>query len=295
MTTVYGVEIPEPRTLQLAFHEETEFGTFHFGEGTIVIAEEDYGFHENPDNTFNLFNKFVVSHEVSHWVHNMVYLDEGIFPPLDAGDYRYDAQDADCNWCTNLDEPEECPEREHALRSAELSHAAVIEGFAQFGAAVTYNDPTEGDGVFRYYKDLAAFPEYDDLVDGYYQVSLENDDEGGTDAWVQTMCLPDYNSPDNEGPHVSSEIDWMRTFWRFVTDDTYSGSLASVADVHTIVVEAAHNNWNADIIDPGPPPIVDDTYAWQAVVEAADDLLQPVQDERLGEITAALGVYNPPP
>src|SRR5690606_38385641 len=46
---------------------------------------------------------------------------------------------------------------QHALRSQEWSSVAFGEGFAHFLSTLAFNDHTETDGYFRYYKDLSAY------------------------------------------------------------------------------------------------------------------------------------------
>lgn len=100
------------------------------------------------------------------------------------------------------------------------------EGFAHFIAAATFNPVPEidvsfsdGYGVFRYYKDINVenFPSYEDFVGASSLVSLlggtaMDSPLGGENRWTANQCPNDWDEHE-----VSSEIDWMRFFWRFMT------------------------------------------------------------------------------
>ncbi len=115
----------------------------------------------------------------------------------------------------------------HGLRSAEFGSSAMGEGQAHFLASVAFNLFGNGipggdvEGGFRYYKDidLVNFPDYTDLViDQDSVVSLQGDTDpgtlGGPNAWAATQCLNDWATSD-----ISTELDWQRLFWRFLTMD----------------------------------------------------------------------------
>lgn len=99
-----------------------------------------------------------------------------------------------------------------------LIAGALIEGIAHFLAAVAFNDIFQVDGTFVYYKeiDVAAVPDYQEFVDQGSRVSLgaTQFQYGGQARWVETMCPTDLDAP---GGDVTSEIDWMRFWWQFLT------------------------------------------------------------------------------
>ena len=270
LDNVYGASLTGAKELQVAyFDQDLEDGNqmlsaLHAGF-MLLLAEGSYA-----------NKKFTVGHEVGHFFHR-----EAGTSTLNTAGYRYEAIDTPCEFCTQA--PALCPFFEHALRSAEDSQDAALEGFAHFAAAAAFNNPTGSDGTFEYYKDLAAFSQYDDLADDNYLVSLEDEDLGGEDAWTENQCSNDFAFPltDPDEQHVGSEIDWLRLYWRFVNDASYSGSLATVSDVLDIVAEAQDDGWNPD--------------AYNAVLQAAEDLLAPGQDDRLDEIADDLGVFNDGP
>ena len=270
LDNVYGASLTGGKELQVAYFDQAledgnqMLSALH-GGFVLLLAEGAYA-----------NKKFTVGHEVGHYFH----FQSGATTLLTLG-YNYPAIDTPCEFCTQA--AALCPFTEHALRSAEFSQDAALEGFAHFAAAAAFNNPTGTDGRFEYYKDLAAFSQYDDLREGDYLVSLEDNEFGGADAWTENQCANDFAFPltDPNEQHVSSEIDWLRLYWRFVNDGSYSGSLATVSDVLDIVAEAQDDGWQPD--------------AYNAVLQAAEDLLASGQDDRLAEIADDLGVYNDGP
>lgn len=119
----------------------------------------------------------------------------------------------------------------HGIRSAEWASGAFIEGFAHFMASSAFNDLTDEDGIFRYYKTINAdvLTDYEDFVQGGYIVSLrggtepEPDTLGGANRWAELMCPDDWSAGDGVAADVGSEIDWMRFWWRFSTDQSTTG------------------------------------------------------------------------
>ena len=91
------------------------------------------------------------------------------------------------------------------------------EGFGHFIAAVLFNNhlASDAEGIFRYYKTNFPNEEYTDLMDDKYRVSLPGivAPLGGERRWAENSCSGDWA---NEG--VSSEIDWLRFFWYFLTE-----------------------------------------------------------------------------
>lgn len=162
--------------------------------------------------------KFVFSHEIGHWYHHN-WSGKEVLAGIQSmtGIYGYDVLDSPCEFSAPGSNSW------HGIRSAEWSRGAVAEGFAQFISALAFNDPTNPDAEFEYYKDidLTAVPDYTDLVeDDDYIISLNDDSSGGDDAWVENMCPNDWDYPYDPGTlddHTGSEIDWMRFFWRFTT------------------------------------------------------------------------------
>jgi hypothetical protein len=183
--------------------------------------------------------KFVMAHELGHWLHanhnGSVGQGSYFYPPGEPGNQPYDPP---CRFgaAPFMDEDGHTVEDPggdaslHGIRSAEYSGAALKEGYAQFIASVTWNDPALEDGVFRYYKaihaDYAGPGEpYEDFVAMGSRIALvggaPENTLGGRSAWVKNECPTDfsYENPATEPvDEIVSEIDWMRFFWRFTTD-----------------------------------------------------------------------------
>jgi hypothetical protein len=198
------------------------------------------------------------------------------------------------------DYPEQFNGGHHGLLSSEMSNAAVTEGFAHFVAAIAFNDPGEAEGSFTYYKEIGHLS-WPTLAAAENAVSLGDDSVGAVDAWVETQCGPpadpnDFDWPYEtvtdpelepfEGRHISSEIDWLRVFWRFVADDTgtYGTEQATVPDVFDVIVTAA---------DPMGLNYSPDPFT--ALSSAASSELPSALATRFDDISADLGVYNDGP
>ncbi len=173
--------------------------------------------------------KFVIAHEIGHWLQCEWGGDLGD-PPLD---YKYGQNpspppDIPCRFGVNgaLDlelKPIKTNAGQHGIRSAEWSTMAMVEGFAHFIATVAFNevDIPDGEGWFRYYKDINVddFDAYEDFVSASSRVSLlggtaNENPVGGENRWTENQCPNDW-----DGDDVSTELDWMRFFWRFLTKD----------------------------------------------------------------------------
>jgi hypothetical protein len=166
--------------------------------------------------------RFAIAHEVGHWFHqNWIFDYDGEGGV--GGGYGFESQDPYCTWMAFA------TDAQHGIRSSEFERAAIAEGFAQFFAAWVFDDPGSPDAMFRWYKmpedeDEAAHVDFIDPPNGS-RVSLlggtcdaPGDVDcplGGTSAWVENVCDPDWAAPS----FVSSEMDWMRLFWQFISDE----------------------------------------------------------------------------
>jgi hypothetical protein len=95
------------------------------------------------------------------------------------------------------------------------------------------DDTSTPEAVFRYYKEINTDPNGDGASYGCfvdpdcdnYRVSLlGTNDLGGEPAWVENMCVEDWEEYQTAPPmphavEISSEIDWMRFWWQFVFHD----------------------------------------------------------------------------
>lgn len=172
------------------------------------------------------------------------------------------------------------------------------EGFAHFVAAVAFNDIAQADGVFRYYKDIDTsadgVPAYTDFVGAGNRVSLQGGVGtsvlGGHNAWVagEQDCDQDWNNGTNE---VTSEIDWMRFFWQFLTDT--GGAEPEFWDVvHLLAFTDAYTQAGVAV------------YAWTQQGPVWPNLLNAIADSASGltayatwfeDIMPEHGVYNEGP
>lgn len=142
--------------------------------------------------------KFLVGHEVGHWIHRKWASTFG----LSAGAYGADAGGAFCafNGVGN-----------HAMRSRETAAGAFVEGFAHYLSAVAWNDHDDTEGWFKYYKEIEGLA-YEDFQADNWMVDLEGDGpdpSGGGSAWMENQCVA------LDGHSV--EMDWLRFFWDYRT------------------------------------------------------------------------------
>lgn len=236
--------------------------------------------------------KFVFGHEMGHWVENVI--GGGIGP---GPDYKYPTKDAPCKFGVN--DPKDLlgntikpgNANTHGIRSSEYSFGAMGEGFAHFISSVVFNDfddvgnVVDNDGVFRYYKDINVdtFTDYKDFFNppGNSRVSLltGNDPEsfGGPDRWTNNECLQDWS--ENE---ISSELDWLRFFWHFVTRSGPSPTVRQLLELFKFVKDQNY--------------VVDQINIFPVLQQAVGD--SPVMMPFLGRFNnanTAMGVYNAAP
>lgn len=205
--------------------------------------------------------KFVVGHEIGHWL--------VLSGPWPAGgwstSYGYVPSETMCS------PPTEGMDDDlggHSLRSAEHASGAMVEGFAHFAATVAFNNLAQTTADFRYYKALDETPASQDLIDGMYRVMLPDGPVGGVNRWTQQQCPADFSNTGGD-QEISTELDWMRFFWDFVTASHLAGE-PSFWDVVELYV---HTNEEYPWSGVGP--------VWPNVVDAMDDLGPPAFATRL--------------
>lgn len=195
--------------------------------------------------------RFTIAHEIGHWLHaNWIDSEVG-------GGYSYDTQDDACQFeavGSNV---------LHGLRSSEYGGDALREGFAHFIASWVFDDTTQTDARFKYYKSIDdQWMSYGDLIGNDYIVSLlggscdedyiefpdscpqEDYILGGDSAWVECKCPNDWGYPNDE---VSSELDWMRFFWQLSSGDAVASSPVATLREVLLVLEATQlssPNWS---------------------------------------------------
>lgn len=158
--------------------------------------------------------KGVIAHEFGH----SQQLVSMIRPPLVATDYTaVDPAEAACN-CSHVASANSF----HCLQSLELGHAAEIEGWAQFYAAKAFNDPTENDCTFVYYK------EFRDPSGAVLPVPNVHDCRTPK-QWWRTHCY--YPPETHVGFDLGTELDWMLFYWNVNTVGPYSSSMYDLANI----------------------------------------------------------------
>ncbi|MES2641998.1 MAG: hypothetical protein V4850_21110 [Myxococcota bacterium] len=191
--------------------------------------------------------KYLISHEVAHLLAR--YKDEDLAPNID-----YDATD-----------PPEClygGTGDHAMSSLEFQSAAAVEGWAHFIAAVTFNDTSESDCSFYYWKDVDW--DADTLGDG-------------SPKWVDCEYASHCDNVDEScGPIVTHdhmgyecglttanravEYDWLRFWW-----DTHTDAGETFLSCMDVWDRADPHDW----LDVGTSPPADMPYA--RIRKGADD------------------------
>lgn len=226
--------------------------------------------------------KFVMAHEMGHWLKCEWGGDFGSYD--DYVTYDYPSDDPDCQFDVVMGEiPSGAGS--HGIRSAEWSLPAMNEGFAHLVASITFNDFADPsnleseDGIFQYYKDinLESVPAYADFVNvGKSRVSLLGTGSlGGQNRWVDQKCNADWTEE-----HVSSELDWMRFFWYLLTHEGDAPTLREVLA------------WMDFARDDPITYVFDLVNVYSALLLAAEDSDMEPFVERIEDANCEHGVYN---
>jgi hypothetical protein len=175
-----------------------------------------------------LVKRFIIVHELGHAV-------EHFLTQIFDGDSDVDADVDDCYTVVN---------RNHELNSKEWQSAAIREGWAQFYAAVAFNQTTDPACGFVYYKEQ----DYD-LLNG-----AEADDphalscEQGPNNLFGNPSPPVVDAKDYLGDFCAAtgsvdgratELDWLRFWWDFMQENT----TVSVTDCGEILATAIDGDW----------------------------------------------------
>lgn len=233
-------------------------GAGHLGYVPALQADAIY---LGPDS---YQEKYVIGHEMGHWLQaewNAAFGggsykygedDDPIEDPVPDPPCKFFVNDA---YALNGKDKIGTNAGTHGIRSAEWSRAALKEGFAHFIAAVALNhfadleNNVNEDGVFRYYKDIVTnnmdWTYYNDFVAANSIVSLLGGDEtalGGENRWTENMCPNDWAE---EG--VSSEIDWLRFFWHFLTRSGTPPTLPQIFEFFAWVVSESYPMTETDV------------------------------------------------
>jgi hypothetical protein len=154
--------------------------------------------------------KFLIGHEVGHWLHHQ-WVGGWIIDSAYAAT-MYDVDDVTATACDSF--AANVPGK-HAMRSQEHQTGAYLEGFAHYLSALAYNSHNETDGWFKYYKDTTT-PNYTyDLID---IEAVGGSPAGGAVSWMRagSGCDCEASYLGCEGYGV--EMDWLRQFWDYRTN-----------------------------------------------------------------------------
>jgi hypothetical protein len=251
-----------------------------------------------------LRKKFIMGHEIGHWIqlqlaggwqYNYNYGPDTESMPLDPY-VMGNPWDEPCGFAVEilLSTSSINPNR-HGIRSAEFSSGAMPEGFGHFVASVAFNSDLseDADGAFRYYKDPdeELLESYIPFEEGGRVVSLLGGalpatPLGGADRWVAEQCPNDWVHPLQEeslGEEVTSEIDWLKFFWRFMTAEyNGAGTPPGFWDVvHLVRFTQTNDPW-------------DDFVVWPHMLNAVQNAASGLEDyeEHFIELSIDHGVYN---
>jgi hypothetical protein len=196
------------------------------------------------------FRKFLIGHEVGHWLHSKwiggnvlgtddPYVIEGPFDP-----------DGDCH---SIDTP-----GAHAFRSLEFERGAFTEGVAHYFSTLAFNYHTQTDGSFKYYKDTSLYT--------FDSVDVEGGPSGGLTNYYANGCgCPTDCNWDEAGDvglvyadEIGTELDWLRAYWDFRTNagtqpshwDIFAHLDAADAQVGGYGMEDTHDRLEA-VLPPG--------------------------------------------
>lgn len=192
--------------------------------------------------------KYIIVHELGHqvaarvnYVGNSGVCSQGSC----AADNNYGAPRNGCPLETNLCDG--CVN--HNFNQQEYASSAFWEGVAHYWAAVAFNNTTESDCSFGYYKDT----DWD--LDGLYLGAQESKPFAVSCATGPTLApAADYlgdmctdgstacdNAADGNCDNRGTEYDWLRFFW-----DADATLGVSTTDIYRIVDEADPDTWNDD-------------------------------------------------
>lgn len=198
-----GTRIDGPTNLNLNNHDGGITGNSHQNDEDVFISPDhvtDIDADTASETVFGNQMKFLIGHEVGHWLFNHAW-DDHVSDPFNTYNFATPAPTAACAFNGVGD---------HALFSQEWNGAAFSEGFAHFLSTLAFNNHAETNGFFRYYKYVAA---YTTLQSAEWIVDVEN---SGTPAggWANASCKVNNVLT----PGTGTEVDWLRHYWDFRTN-----------------------------------------------------------------------------
>ncbi|MDC0720355.1 hypothetical protein [Nannocystis bainbridge] len=124
----------------------------------------------------------------------------------------------------------------HALRSEEWASGAFVEGFAHFISTLAFNQHTEQNGIFKYYKN--------DSGSGF-SYNFDTVDVEGSSSWLHSTSGCDCRNGAFLCPDRSTELDWLRFFWDFRTNPGGTGDPQPThADIFAMLAHVGANHLN---------------------------------------------------
>ncbi|WP_444995954.1 hypothetical protein [Aliikangiella sp. IMCC44359] len=140
--------------------------------------------------------KFVIVHELGHM---LTYFNKG------------SRWVNDCGFSSTS-----CPASRggHSMASKEYSSCAASEGFAHFYAAVAFNDTSQDNCSFHYYKNEFG-------NDSSPIVNCEAGNGQFVTRYLENECVGSQNG-------YSTELDYLRAYWDVLTDGTGNPSFTSI-------------------------------------------------------------------
>lgn len=180
---------------------------------------------QKPDGTPGRLRwKFVIAHELGH-----VY--QATFDAMpSSGGYCFSSGYGWEPGCSGYVDPSQAASplcrcdhvtgsnKLHCLQSLERDSAAQIEGFGQFFAARTWNDPNGTDCDFSYYKQFNAFLLFGTAV---VQPPVHIDCKEQV-RWRDTFCF---------AQGMSTEYDWLNFLWNVNTVGSGTSSLTDLFEI----------------------------------------------------------------
>ncbi len=158
--------------------------------------------------------KTVIAHEIGHSV-------EGILIGETGDNYEMTESIAGLSSMCRCDHVVSANDT-HCFQGLEQIGIALTEGWAQFYAVKAFNDPTEGDCTFTYYKEYKEGPE---------PTATVHLPPVAFDCSQPLRIMKDYCPVVVPGTEVGNEADWMQFFWAAHTHPTEGASLADIKSI----------------------------------------------------------------
>ena len=172
-----------------------------------------------PDGSSDVNSKIIIAHEIGHTVQSVAM---GMLMTNYGGDW--DAPQF-CN-CSHIDDPQGINNL-HCLQSKEYVSAAELEGFAQFMAAKTWNNPAETNCGWAYYKPFREHQgEFGSVIVAPPMARLCGTPPGASGlSWMEHNCALNMT---NHGV----EWDWQQFLWDVTTQGTTKSTMADLYNIY---------------------------------------------------------------